>query len=271
MIYRVLSAEPLLAAGAYAGPVLGFDTGSSIARIGLVRDGRIVASQARPVKSHGADLPAAVDEVLRAAGIGIHELSAVAVGTGPGSFTGLRVGLSYAKGLVTGGRMRIVGIPSLDAIALCGAGAPAAHPGVKICPILDARKGEVYTSLYDVVTDALQKEMGDLVVPLDEFASRITGEILFVGESKAEDARVLVARRGGRASVAGTAELWQQGSFIAALGAARVARNDVDQAATIEPSYIRAPEASIKSTAVDPGEGNHGTPRGRVNPAACGS
>jgi tRNA threonylcarbamoyladenosine biosynthesis protein TsaB len=271
MIYRVLSAEPLLAAGATVGPVLGLDTGSSIASIGLVGGGRILATLARPVKSHGADLPAAVDELLRTAGVGIHELSAIAVGTGPGSFTGLRVGLSYVKGLAAGARIGIVGIPSLDAMALCGAESLAARPGVKICPILDARKGEVYTSLYEVVTDALKKEMDDLVIPLDEIASRIAGEVLFVGESKAEDACVLVIRSGGRATVVGTARLSHHGSFIAALGAARVARDDVDEAATLEPLYVRAAEASVKSTAVDPGEGTHGTPRGRVDPAACGS
>jgi tRNA threonylcarbamoyladenosine biosynthesis protein TsaB len=271
MIYRVLSAEPLLDAGATVGPVLGLDTGSGVARLGLVSGGRMVAALARPVKSHGADLPAAVDELLHAAGIGVRELAAIAVGTGPGSFTGLRVGLSYAKGIAAGANIQIVGIPSLDAIALCGYGAPAGRPGIKICPILDARKGEVYTSLYAVLTDALEKETDDQVVPLDEFASRITGEVLFVGESKAEDARVLVVRRGGRATVAGAAELWHQGSFIAALGAARVARDDVDDAATVEPLYVRAPGASVKSTAIDPGEGTHGTPRGRVDPATCGS
>ena len=271
MIYRVLSAEPLLAAGACAGPVLGLETGSASASIGLVNDGRIVTSLARGVKSHGADLPALVDELLGLAGIRIRDLSAIAIGIGPGSFTGLRIGLSYAKGLVVGARLPIVGVPSLDAIALCGSVSPLARPGISICSILDARKGEIYVSLYQVVTDALEKRTGDLVVPLDEFASRITGEVLFVGESKAEDARVLAVRNGGRATVAGAAELRHQGSFIAALGAARVARNDVDEAATLEPLYVRASGASVKSTAIDPGEGTHGTSRGSADPAVCGS
>jgi len=271
MIYRVLSAEPLLTDGATAGPVLGLDTGSTVSRLGLVSGGRIVAALERPVKSHGADLPTAVDELLRGAGLEIRDLYAIAVGTGPGSFTGLRVGLSYAKGVAAGAHIQIVGIPSLDAMALCATRSPEVRLGVKICPILDARKGEVYTSLYEVVTDALDKEWDDLVIPLDEFATRTAGEVFFVGESKAEDAGVLAVRSGGRATVVGTAELWHQGSFIAALGAARVARDDVDDAATVEPLYVRAPGASVKSTAVDLGEGTHGTSRGRVDPAACGT
>jgi tRNA threonylcarbamoyladenosine biosynthesis protein TsaB len=271
MIYRVSSAEPLLAAGARAGPVLGIETGSGSASIGLVNGGRIAASLAREVKSHGADLPTLVEELLSIAGLGICDLSAAAIGIGPGSFTGLRVGLSYVKGLAFGAAIQIVGIPSLDALALCGSTSPVARPGVKICPILDARRGEVYVSLYEVVTDALEKSLGDLVVPLDEFASRITGEVLFVGESKAADASALVGRSGGKANVTRAAEFVLRGSFVAALGAARVARNDVDEVATLEPLYVRAPEASVKSTAIDPGEGTNGTPRGRVDPAACRS
>src|ERR1700680_4415781 len=161
MTYRVLSAEPLLAAGATAGSVLGLETGSGSASIGLVSGGRIIASMSREVKSHGADLPIMVDELLHEAGIAIPDLSAIAVGIGPGSFTGLRVGLSYAKGLAVGAHTQIVGIPSLDVIALCGSTSPLARIGVQICPVLDARKGEVYTSLYVVVADALEKVVGD--------------------------------------------------------------------------------------------------------------
>jgi tRNA threonylcarbamoyladenosine biosynthesis protein TsaB len=271
MTYRVLSAELLLAAGAAAGPVLGLETGGAIASGGVVCDGRIVASLSREAKSHGAGLPALVDELLEAAGLKFRDLSAVAIGVGPGSFTGLRVGLSYAKGLVVGTNIRIVGISSLDAIALSGWESPRALQGVKICPILDARKGEVYTSLYEVIPDALEKVTDDLVVPLNEFASRIAGDVLFVGDSKAADSVSYVVQNGGRASVAGAAEFNRRGCFVAALGAARVARNDVDEVATLEPLYVRAPEATVKSTAVDRGEVTHGTPRGRVDPAACGS
>jgi tRNA threonylcarbamoyladenosine biosynthesis protein TsaB len=181
------------------------------------------------------------------------------------------VGLSYAKGLAVGANIQIVGISSLDAIALCGSTSPLAQIGVKICPVLDARKGEVYTSLYVVVADALEKVVGDLVVPLDEFASRITGEVLFVGESKAADAIAYAGRSGGEAIVVGAAGFSLRGSFVAALGAARVAQDEVDEVATLEPLYVRAPEASVKSTAVNPGERTNGTSRGRVDPAAWGS
>src|SRR5277367_2636279 len=128
MIYRVLLAEPLLAAGASAGPVLGLETGSASASLGLVNGGRIGAALSREVKSHGADLPALVDELLGDAGVKVRDLTAIAIGLGPGSFTGLRIGLSYVKGLAAGAHLQIVGVPSLDAVALCGSTSPLARP-----------------------------------------------------------------------------------------------------------------------------------------------
>jgi tRNA threonylcarbamoyladenosine biosynthesis protein TsaB len=272
MTYRVSLAEPLLAHRAGAGAVLGLDTGTGIASLGLVAQGRIVASLTRPAASHGADLPALVAELMSLAGLEFRELSAVAVGIGPGSFTGLRIGLSYAKGVAMGSGIAIVGVPSLDAMALCAQASVAPRPGLKICPIIDARRGEIYASLYQVVGDALENDVGSLVVPLNDFAARITGDVAFIGESKAEEACAIVNANGGRATHAGVAELRHRGSFVAALGAQRIVQHDVDQAATLEPLYVRALEASLKSTAVNPKEGtHHGTPRGRVDSAACRS
>src|SRR5579863_6313898 len=99
MTYRVLLGEPLLAVGASAGPILGLDTGSTVASLGIVAAGHLRASISRPVRSHGSDLPTAIEEVLRMAGLKLRDLTAIAVALGPGSFTGLRIGLSYAKGL----------------------------------------------------------------------------------------------------------------------------------------------------------------------------
>ena len=273
MTYRVLLGDRLLVAGAGVGPVLGIDTGTPAARIGVVAAGRVLASISRPVRSHGADLPELVDAAMRAAGVAVGDLAAVAVGIGPGSFTGLRVSLSYVKGLIIGSGLKIVGIPSLDAMALCGADRPEARPGVSICPLIDARRGEVYSSLYQVGADALERLAGDLVVPLEDFAMQTTGEVVFVGEYKAEEAFAVVQARDGRAATqAGNAELRLVGAYVAALGAARIARGESDRPESLEPRYVRSSGASLNSTTVDRKEGvEHGTSRGRANPAVCRS
>src|SRR5271155_2778580 len=157
-IFRVtveFSVSRILEAGATAGPVLGIDTGSPVASLGLVAGGRIQAALSREVKSHCAGLPEGVDEILGAAGIGMRDLRAIAVAIGPGSFTGLRVGLSYAKGIASVANHALVGIPTLDAVVLCIPHSELASFST-ICPVLDARKGEIYTALYQFMSDALQ-------------------------------------------------------------------------------------------------------------------
>src|SRR5215469_17551629 len=101
----LLSLERLLAHGATAGVVLGIDTGGPIGSFGVVVDGRIAAASTRSPVSHGFELPAAVEEVLGAASVSFSDLSAIAVAIGPGSFTGLRVGLSYAKGVAAAAKI----------------------------------------------------------------------------------------------------------------------------------------------------------------------
>src|SRR5271169_3851012 len=124
-LFRV---ERLLAAGAAVGPVLGLETGTPTASLALIAEGRLLAQISRPATSHGATLPAMVDELLERAALRLDDLAGVAVGIGPGSFTGLRIGLGYAKGLAWAGGLAIVGINSLDAIAVGAASHRAVQP-----------------------------------------------------------------------------------------------------------------------------------------------
>lgn len=245
--------KSIFAAGAAAGPVLGIDTGGPVASLGVVANGQIKAVLSRSTISHCAGLPDAVGEILDSTGLTIRALAAVAVAIGPGSFTGLRVGLSYAKGLVLGCGLAIVGVPTLDAMALCALNAERG-PGGLVCPILDARRGEVYTGLYRFAADTLEKVTGDLIVPLADFVASITDAVVFVGESKAEEARALVCAAGGNAAAVGAAQLHLRGSFVAAIGAARVTRNEADDAASLEPVYVRPPDMAATFAAVKSGE-----------------
>src|SRR5271155_2075513 len=143
---ELFKADRLLGQSVSTGPVLGLYTGTPIASLALVARGRVLGETSRAAGSHGATLPDAVAELLASAGVGIRELAGIAVAIGPGSFTGLRIALSYAKGALAAG---------------------AAQPGDTICPLLDARKGEVYTALYRVGPDGLHKLSDDLVVTLE--------------------------------------------------------------------------------------------------------
>jgi tRNA threonylcarbamoyladenosine biosynthesis protein TsaB len=247
MTSRVWSVERLLERGASAGPILGFDTGGPRASLGLVADGRIQAVLSRLLPSHCAGLPAAIDELLAAAGLALGDLRGIGVALGPGSFTGLRVGLSYAKGLARAAGIPLAGISTLDAMALtAGSDLPA---GVVVCPVLDARRGEVYAALYRFSADALERETDDLALTIAELAELINGEAILIGDAKAGDVQTLAAAKGLRTTLLGAAEVYRTGSLVAALAAARIARNDADESAALEPRYVRAPGAT-RATAI---------------------
>jgi len=239
MISRVLLADALLRAGAAAGPVLGLDTGTPIAHLGIVSEGRVLASVATPGRSHGAN--------LLSAGLHFKDLAAIAIGIGPGSFTGLRVGVSYVKGLAFARKLKVAGVPSLDAIALCAADEADRDCGVTICPVIDARKGEVYTSLYGIANDALERRTDDRIVTLELLAMELQGRVIFAGDAKAEEASAHFSRDGGSGVAVGNARLQLVGGFIAAIGAARVVKGEIEPIMGLEPRYVRPSDATINT------------------------
>jgi tRNA threonylcarbamoyladenosine biosynthesis protein TsaB len=113
---------------------LAFDTATSVATVALVRDGEVLGERA----SRAARVLADADELLRAEGLDQRELSRLAVGTGPGSFTGIRIGLAVARGLAFSLSLPVAGVSTLDALA---AGAPGA------VPVIDAKRREVFVLL----------------------------------------------------------------------------------------------------------------------------
>ncbi|HEY2107772.1 MAG TPA: tRNA (adenosine(37)-N6)-threonylcarbamoyltransferase complex dimerization subunit type 1 TsaB, partial [Candidatus Binataceae bacterium] len=114
-------ADFLLRQSRSTGPVLWLETGGPQASLAISSQGRIVATDAPAHSAHGESVVGAIDGLLRRSGLSIRELAAIAVGIGPGSFTGLRIALSYAKGVALATGCAIVGVPTLDALALCAA------------------------------------------------------------------------------------------------------------------------------------------------------
>ena len=245
-------AEKLLELSAGVGPVLGIDTASTTASVAIVAHGKLLAELTRSASSHGAELPDAVGEAVEQAGIRLKDLSGIAVGIGPGSFTGLRVGLAYAKGLVLALGCALVGIPSLDCVALATLDRlPTAEESL-IATIYDARKGEVYANLYRAGADRLDKISQPLVIKLQNLFTQVSHGVILVGDSKAKEASLLLSERGYQSTVLTEVELNSRGRYVAALGAERISRGEVDAPAILEPLYVRTAEATFKPVAALP-------------------
>lgn len=256
MISRALpKAEAIRAAERNCpGPVLGLDTATTQAVVGLIAHGRVVSEQSPPATGHGALLPEAVEQVLGACGVSHKDVAAVAVGMGPGSFTGLRVGLSYVKGLALGLGLKVVGVPTLDSIAMSALERGGRAPGTLVCPVLDAKRGEVYTALYRVGADEIEKLTDDLVITLQDLLSRIRDEVIFAGDAGALAA--LAAATGNRfaGELVTLGALASRGGWVARLGLARLVHGETEDAATVEPLYVRRAQAALGRASATLGE-----------------
>ena len=157
--------------------ILAIETGTDICSVGIAKDGELLSlRESDEGRDHARKVGVFVDELLRETGIAPDDLDAVAVGKGPGSYTGLRIGVSFAKGLCYGLRKPLVAVGSLDALAEVAredyeAGIIAVDDWERawLCPMVDARRMEVYAQVFDT-QGRPQSEVSAEIVGPESFA-----------------------------------------------------------------------------------------------------
>jgi len=128
--------------------VIGIESSALVASVAIAEDDRLVAEYTmNNKKTHSQTLLPMLDEIVKASGIALGDIDAIAISRGPGSFTGLRIGSATAKGLGLALDKPLIEVPTLDAMAFDLYGAA----GSLICPIMDARRQEVYSGIYEFV------------------------------------------------------------------------------------------------------------------------
>lgn len=151
--------------------ILLIETGTDICSVGIARDGELLSlRESDEGRDHAKKVACFVDELLRETGVQPDELDAVAVGMGPGSYTGLRIGVSFAKGLCYGLEKPLIAIGSLDALAAvaredyeAGILDIDAWEGARLCPMVDARRMEVYTQIFDTQGSPLTEVSAEVI------------------------------------------------------------------------------------------------------------
>ena len=179
--------------------ILCIETGTDICSVGIARDGEIVSMlESDEGRDHARKVGVFVDELLRTTGIAPDEIDAVAVGKGPGSYTGLRIGVSFAKGLCYGLQKPLIAVGSLDAMtAVAREDYKAGIVDVdnweqaRLCPMVDARRMEVYAQVFDSAGTPLTEVAAEIVTD-ESFAEwRKDGDFVIFGNGAAKCTEVL--------------------------------------------------------------------------------
>jgi tRNA threonylcarbamoyladenosine biosynthesis protein TsaB len=221
--------------------ILGIETATRTGGVAIVSEDGVLAEYTLNIEvTHSERLMSTVDRVLKDTGFQMASIDGFGVSIGPGSFTGLRIGLSTVKGLAFTTGKPVAAVPTLKALAW-----NAYFSHYPVCPLLDAKKKEVYSALYRYDGRDLVQDLPESVLPLSELADRISGEVVFTGEGArlfAEDIRKLFGSRAHIAPLAATVPSAASVAEIALLMLQTGRNSDPD---TLSPLYIRRPEAEL--------------------------
>jgi tRNA threonylcarbamoyladenosine biosynthesis protein TsaB len=236
---------------------LGVDTATSTASVAITEDGALVAERIVPrgaaangsmaghfKSNHAEVLLPLIESVLQEAAVSLAEISGLAVAIGPGSFTGLRIGLSTVKGLAYGWHIPVVGISTL----LANAARVTDYDGL-ICPFLDARKKEVYASLFRRSGDSLSRLTEDSVLDVAEvidLVRKYNAPCLFIGDGTATYEKLLQQSLANGVYLRGENASPSVAAAVARLGEEHCRSSDRHALLSLAPVYLRSSEAEVK-------------------------
>jgi tRNA threonylcarbamoyladenosine biosynthesis protein TsaB len=229
--------------------LLALDTSTARTSVALLVKGRVVAEAAARVGVHTAEcLLPSVDRVLREAGLELDGVDAFGITLGPGSFTGLRIGLATVKGFALGSERPAVGISSLAALA----GAAPEGPG-PVLATLDARRGELYAAAFEAPGVRVAGVLPEGLFAPEELAGRF-GACRVVGEG-AQVCGEALARALGPDAIFCEGEPWPHARDVARLAWKALEAGEGSDPARLAPRYVRRAQAEVVRTgeATEPG------------------
>ncbi len=160
--------------------ILSIETSTTVCSVALTTDGNTLASQKLFLeKSHSTLLTVVIEQIMKQVGMEMSELDAIAVSKGPGSYTGLRIGVSTAKGLCYALDKPLIAVNTL--LAMANEVNRQNHSGALLCPMIDARRMEVYTALYDAKLNELKKTSAKILEENSFHETLMQNQMLFFG------------------------------------------------------------------------------------------
>jgi len=222
--------------------ILALDTSSKYVSIALADRGRTVASIHKQADQRQCEeLMPAIDKLLKKAGVKLKDIGYIAFSKGPGSLTSLRIGAATVKGLAFTRKIKIAGVPTLDAIAYNAEGARGF-----VVPVVDARRGNVYCSVFTFGKDGLRRRMKYSVMPVAELLGGIKGDAVFIGDGLAVYGDYIRDNFKYAAVFAPKSGWYPKAGTIARLGYEMIKNKDFEDTDRFTPLYVYPKDVQVR-------------------------
>jgi tRNA threonylcarbamoyladenosine biosynthesis protein TsaB len=221
--------------------ILGIETSTKTGSVAILSTKGVVAQYCLNIEvTHSERLMTMVNRVLGDAGMTISQVDGFAVAIGPGSFTGLRIGLSTVKGLAIVLNKPVAAVPTLLALAW-----NIPYPAHPICAMLDARKNEVYAAFYVSDGCTLRQTTPEAAISLSHLRSHISGKTIFTGEAAYIHREEIESLFRDQAVIAPRTVVLPSAATVAELGLQMIITGSYIDPDSLVPLYIRRPEAEV--------------------------
>lgn len=225
--------------------ILGIETATDLCGAAVVGGGKLLSQISLTTPHvHSEKLVPLIDESLRQAGTVIGELDGIAVSIGPGSFTGLRIGLSVAKGLCFASRKPLTAVGTLEAVAYDSWRREITHDALHILSLIDARRDELYAALYQISSGGLKEVIPPAAFRLEDIYG-MTSDLqkLFVAGPGSEKFRKFIekveTKRGSAYIIPVAGQSDASAAGVAFLGAENLKRGKTESVDSLEPLYVK--------------------------------
>jgi len=224
--------------------ILGIDTSTKFCNLGLIEDEDILIEYTINglKKKHSSILVPAIKDLLETINLKMEEINGIAVSIGPGSFTGLRIGLCVAKGLCYASSLPLLGIHALDAMAF-----PLKEIPYLICPVLESKKDEIYDVVFrggDSLYRIMDYKCEDIQSLLDRL-SPLKKKIIFLGDGIKKYRDIIKEKIGKDALFIDSQINLSMAANVAFLGLNKLKKGEEDDISILTPFYLRKSEAEI--------------------------
>lgn len=218
---------------------LAFDTSSKTASVAILQDSVVVYELMINLGiNHSEVLLSSIDEICKRTGVQVSNIDFFACTLGPGSFTGLRIGVSTLKGLMFATGKPAVGVSTLAALAL-----NVKDDEAVICPVTDAGRGQVYTASYRYRENGLLAQISpEIVLAPEEIKLEDNSDVIFLGDGAIKYGKMLMENR-KKIKIAGTMQQYIRAAAVGILGYEKYNRNELLSPAGFGPVYLRSADA----------------------------